>query len=314
MEELNKLWWQYEWMERKEIGIADLPEYFKHDFEIWTIGNKPLDKMEGCKIYRIKIISNYDYEREDEEINKMESELDSKLKKEWIDRYDEEMDTSYTKKKTGIGKKHLQKLEKIRKQRQYDWWEENREVNLQRKIDSEKKEAKKKIKENLMWEAYKDIEKLKEYPSIYNLLRNEISTKREFNDIDVIIIEDKRKDVWIHIPAPKKIAEKILKNSIKSYIKNILHQSFWVDKQSYKDLVNNYTNELYSIFIITDPTEKKVKLEDLKRKDPNIVTIRNSIKKSDVLSYFSRPSSWGYKYDDMIKDMSKNNTIYEVKF
>jgi hypothetical protein len=76
--------------------------------------------MEGCKIYRIKIISNYDYDREDEEINKMESELDLKLKQEWIDRYDEEMDTSYTKKKTGICKKHLQKLEKIRKQRQYD--------------------------------------------------------------------------------------------------------------------------------------------------------------------------------------------------
>ena len=313
MEELNKLWWQYEWIERKEIGIADLPEYFKHDFEIWTIGNKPLDKMEGCKIYRIKIISNYDYEREDEEINKMESELDLKLKQEWIDRYDEETDTSYTKNR--ISKKHLQKLEKIRMKRQCDWWEENREVNLQGKIDNEKKEARKKIKESLKWEAYKDIEKFKEYPSIYNLLKKEISTKREFNDIDVIIIEDKKKDTWINVPVPKKIAEKILKNSIKSYIKNILHQPFWVDKQSYKDLVNNYTNEIYSIFITIDPTEKRAKIQDLEKKDPNIVAIRNSIeKKSDVLSYFSRPSSWGYKYDDMIKDMSKNNTIYEVKF
>ena len=182
--------------------------------------------------------------------------------------------------------------------------------------DYKKKKNSKKIKDGLKWMAFRDIEKFKEYTSLYNLLKWQISVKQDFNDIDIIIIED-NKNTWIHIPIPVpwKLTVKAVKSGIKYYIKSVLHQPFWIDNKSYKKLIDDYTNEIYDIFRTNNLTEKRAKLENLKAKKPDVVTIRNSIKrKSNGLSYHRCPSSWSYRYYEELKKMRQNNTVYEVKF
>ena len=322
MARINNLWDQHERKEQYEIMITDLPEYFKRDFEIWTAFNKylknsdfSLEDIEWCKIYRIRIPCNYDYEKEDEEVKKMEDELNEKLKQEWMKRYSEEFDIPRSW-NGEFSEQHLQMLEDIRAQREYQWWEEDLEFELQDQIENEREERWKEIKKELKWMSFQDIEKFKEYTSLYNLLKREISVKKDLKDIDVIVIDDGEKESkWIHIPIPWKLAEKALKSSIRSHIKRLLCQPFWIDNKIYKNLVDDYANEIYDIFKISDPGEQKAKLEDLKTKKPVVVTIRNSIKKEDNnLSYFSCPSSWAYKYYDMLEEIRRKNTIYEVKF
>ena len=323
---IDNLWYQHEQNEKHEIMVTDLPEYFKHDFEIWSAFNKyfkngslSLENIEWCRIYHIRIPCNYDYEKEDEEIEKMESELSEKLKQEWMKRYTEEFDEEFETHHhwdESFSEQRLEMLKAVRAQREYDWREEDWEFELQDQIDNEKKERWKKIKTELKWIAFQDIEKFKEYTSLYNLLKLEISTKRDFCDIDIIIIEDNKKErTWIHIPVPWKLAEKTVKSGIKSYIKRLLRQPFWIDDKSYKKLVDDYANEIYDIFRINNSNEQKAKLEDLKTKKPDVVAIRNTIKKeSSNLSYYSRPSSWPYKYDEELEKMRGNNTVYEVNF
>ena len=307
---INSLWNQDGEKEQYEIMISDLPEYFKHDFEILNIATKysnsdDLESIKGCKIYHIRILCDYDYEKEEEEIEKIDSELNMKLKQKWMKRYCKE-----------FGIPQSWSLEDVRQQRQYQWWEEDREFELQERNDKEREEREKKVKEKLKWLAYQGIEKFKEYTSLYNLLKSEISTKRDLTDIDIIVIDDgKQINIWTHIPIPWKLGEKLIKYGIKSHITNILYQPYWIDNQNYKKLIDDYTNEIYNIFKISSPTERKSKLETLKTEKPNVVAIRNSIKsKATNLSYYSCPSSWSYKYEDDLKKMKKKNTVYEVKF
>lgn len=331
---IDSLWWQNEWYEKHEIMINDLPEQLKFDYEIWSAASKYLDGskknelskvVKWCNIYHIRIPSNYDSEEETDEINKLEEEMKLKLKQEWIKRYQKENQTIQPSRKKRIERKiekrHSQEVESIRKERKIHWREDEREFKLVNEIEKEQEEREWKIREKYIDLAYQDIEKFKEYTSIYNLLKSEINIKkwheiqRELNDIDVIIIENNKNKNIIGQILPMKFKEKMVIRDIKTHIRSILRQWYLIDDKTYNEIINNYANEIYSILNVTDPTERKSRIEELWKANPAVITIRNSLQKtSTIYTTYIRPSSWWFKYDDTVKWLKKNNTVYEVKY
>ena len=334
MKWIDNLWWQREWYEKREIMIQDLPEWLKHDFNIWSAYEKYLirskkeelsEVVKWCNIYHIRIQSDYDYEGESNDINNLEEEMQLKLKQEWIKRYQEENKTIQPSRKKRIErkieKKHLQEVESIRENRKIHWREDEREFELVNEIEKEQEERELKIKEKYIDLAYKDVEKFKEYTSIYNLLKFEINIKkwhtrhRDLNNIDMIIIENNKNKNIINQILPTKLKEKMIIRNIKTNIKSILRQWYLIDDKTYNEIINNYTKEIYGIFNITNPTERKAKIEELSNTNPSVVKVRNSLNKtSTVYTEYSRPSSWWFRYDDTLKWLKENNIVYEVKY
>lgn len=332
---IDSLWWQQEWYEKHEIMINDLPELLKFEYEIWSASDKYLTKtgkknlseiVKWCNIYHIRILCNYDHDGESNEINNLEEEMQAKLKLEWIKRYMEENKAIQPSRKKRIerkiDKKHLQEAESIREKRKLNWREDEREFELENDIESEQKEREWKIKEKFIELAYSDIEKFNEYTSIYNLLKNKIKLKKEkwelwkLSDIDFIVIVDPKSEKrLIHMQAPKKFTEKFVKFNIKMYIRSILRKWYLLDDKTYKEIVEDYANEIYDIFMITKPDERKSKLEELKSNKPAVVEIWNSYgKKFNNIASYSRPSSWPERYDEDVRNLKENNTVYEVKY
>jgi len=327
--------WLHEWNESHEIMVQDLPEWLKFDYEIWSANDKYLIKsgkkniseaVKWCNIYHIRIPSNYDYESVENEISNLGEEMQMKLKQEWIKRYQEENKVTQPSRKKRIERKiekrHLQEVESIREKRKIDWREDEREIELEKEIKKEQEEREWKIREKFIDLAYQDIEKFKEYTSIYNLIKNIIKIKKEkwekaeFNDIDFIIIEDtKSEKKLIHVQTPRRLTEKFVKFSIKMHIRSILRQWYLIDDNTYKEIIEDYSNEIYDLFRITVPEERNAKLEELKTSKPAVVAIWNSYeKKFNNITSYSRPSSWPEKYDKEVENLKEKNTVYEVKY
>lgn len=335
MKWIDNLWWQQEWYEKHEIMINDLPELLKFDYEIWSSAKKYLDGTKNnelskvvkwCNIYHIRIPCNYDSESETKEINDLEKEMKLKLKQEWIKRHQEENQTIQPNRKKRIErkieKKHSQEFESIREKRKIHWREDEREFELVNEIEKEQEEREWKIKEKYIDLAYQDIEKFKEYESIYNLLKNVIKIKKEkwkmwkLNDIDfIIIVNTKGERKLIQMQVPRKLTEKFVKFNIKMHIRSVLWQWYLIDDKTYKEIIEDYSNEIYDIFMTTKPEERKSKLEELRSSKPAVVAIWNTYeRKFNHITSYSRPSSWPEKYDEVVRGLREKNTVYEVKY
>ena len=318
----DKMWLDNLWIDRyskwesKEIAINELPKSLEFDFIIPWIMEKYgdisykdfpgdfSDKIRWCNIYRIRMDSGYDYDKELTDTQQIEQELELTMKKEWMKKYT---------KKHKSSNKSPHKLEEIRKKRKSEWFVEGWEIDLEDKFSNKMEMKSKEINKTIEENTYKDIEKFGEYPWIYKLLKSESNKKWWFWFIDLIIIEDNRIDKKrISIPLPKKLSEYIITKSIKSKIKNVLGLSNY---KIFEELVNDYTKEILELLKITNPSERKAKLSNLQKTKPDVIKVWNSITKNqDIFSYFSRPNSWGYKYDNLLENLKEYNTFYDIKY
>lgn len=303
--------------ENKEqsIGqIENIPEIFKNNFNISWADNNDVESIirdENSKLYHIEI------KVQNDENGVKPGDYLEKINEEYLQRCkDERIKRKIWKKK--LSDSQMAKLdEEWEKWWEYfekkKCWEEDWETDLVNKYQELFNKRKSSEIKKMRWTRFRDIEKYKEYPSIYNALSRIRDRSENIENIDLLLMEkspeyereEKLNEMrWAlaEILSNDWNIEEI-KQSWNETMKSVKKWILWILSQIQKKW-NEVIEELWSN---KDNLDENIQLiEDVIKLIPGHISIDLGKKTSDRIKFTYRRewSSW-YKYDQTV-DMLKN--------